>query len=246
MRYYVFYTLLFTQMVSCHAPELPLIPLANDISSVAKQDQFTFIVLDKKAADSFFVHYKPVDINNRLLKKEFAGLLQEATSKPFNTQNNNDSFYTFSTAPSVSDYKSVAFELKATLDTGGIKYLPGSLDYLFFYTCLPQPFKYKWVQSLLGNFKFGTTFFSLLRSNSKTLDSIIYGDIGYWNKDLEELWEGLIFNEITPSMANSIKKDIISNRLFDNGMFVRDRAIFISFLNKVISGEWRLMLIDWG
>jgi hypothetical protein len=211
------------------------------------QDQFTFLVFKKNAVDNFFRKYKPLRFSNKILIQAFRdSLLSQKFEIGRVDENHAEAFAKNTKQFGMSDFNLAKNVLNATLNNEGNKYFPGSLDYLFFYECLPQKFKYKWPQSTLGHFEFNSTFFALLRDKSKELDNLIYGEIGFWDKNIQMIFGEYTFNEITPEIAKNIKYTIISDKVFNDPRFASDRANFLEFLDNTITKEWRLILIDWN
>lgn len=210
------------------------------------QTQFTFVVFDRSAVDSFFAKYKPLSLKNDTLKRALQASLVD---QHFNENKKAEIYvrqFSSNTEPlDTSSFNLAINVLKATMVEDGEEYFSGSLDYLFFYECLPQKFKYKWSQSTLGHFEFNASFFALLRDKSKELDDLIYGNEGYWAEDMKTRFKEHIFNEITPDMARKIKNTIMNDASFNDKRYATDRANFIEFLDRTISKEWRLLLIDW-
>jgi len=210
------------------------------------QTQFTFLVFDKSAVDTFFKTYQPFHFRNEKLKKAFADSLLvqnfdyvqmarfEKETKEFST--NTDQ-------PDTSDFNLAINVLKATLENSGAKYFSGSLHYLFFYDCLPLKFKHKWTQSTLGHFEFNASFFALLRDKSKELDDLIYGNIGQWDEDIKSIFGEYIFNEINSETANKIRSTILNDTAFNDERFSTDKANFLEFLGKTVNKEWGLFLL---
>jgi hypothetical protein len=245
---YFFYILLFVLVASCGAHKQQLNAATGNAAPGITQDKFGFIVIDKKSCDSFFAQNKPLNIHNQRLTEHFKALREEVsnTSAQAIKQSINDSFSYNTRVQDTGDFKQAAKVLSAALDTGGAKYFYDATQYLFFYSCLPREFAYKWPQTILGDFRFDADLFALLRTNSKTFDDLIYGNKGYWDRNFEALLGEFVFNEITVESAIEIKKNITGNSIFNKANFAADKTVFLKFLDKVISGEWRLLLLDWN
>jgi hypothetical protein len=208
------------------------------------QDQFTFLVFDKSKVDTFMSKYEPLKFSNPSIKQDLIKLTEVEFND--NTKTNLPSFINNSKTLDTSDFHLAMNVIKATYDNDGEKYFDGSLNYLFFYNCLPDNLQDKWIQTWLGDFRFNTTFFSILRDKSEIIDKLIYGEIGVRDEKLLPIFEEHIFNEITSDQAKQIKQLIINDKSFDDSRFRTDRDNFIYFLDKTINNEWRLLLTDWN
>lgn len=135
------------------------------------QDQFTFLVFDKSKVDTFMSKYEPLKFSNPVIKQDLIKLTEVKFNN--NTKTNFRSFINNSKTPETSDFHLAMNVIKATYDNDGEKYFDGSLNYLFFYNCLPDSFQNKWIQTWLGDFRFNTTFFSVLRDKSEIIDKLI-------------------------------------------------------------------------
>lgn len=245
LRHLISYTILLTSIFACGQARKPNMNEQRVYHNL-NQTQFTFVVFDRSAVDSFFAKYKPLSLKNETLKRSLQASLLDQHFNENKKEEVNVRHFAGNTEPlDTSSFNLAINVLKATLEEGGEEYFSGSLHYLFFYECLPQKFKYKWSQSTLGHFEFNASFFALLRDKSKELDDLIYGNEGYWAEDMKTLFSEYIFNEITPDMARKIKNTITEDVSFDDNRFATDRANFIEFLDRTISKEWRLVLIDW-
>lgn len=216
---------------------------------ISNQTQFTFLVFDKSAVDTFFKSYKPLDFKNDKLKKAFTDSLLVQNfdyTQVVRFEQEIKEFSTNTDKPDTSDFNLAKNVLRATLENGGEKYFSGSLHYLFFHDCLPLKFKHKWTQSTLGHFEFNESFFALLRDKSKELDDIIYGNTGLWDDDIKSIFGEYIFNEINSETANKVRSTILNDTAFNDKRFSTDKAIFLEFLDKAVNKEWRLILIDWN
>lgn len=208
------------------------------------QDQFTFLVFDKSKVDTFMSKYEPLKFSNPVIKQELIKLTELIFDNK--TKTNFRSFINNSKTPDTSDFNLAMNVIKATYDKDGEKYFHGSISYSFFYNCLPESFQDKWTQTTLGDFRFNSTFFSILRDKSEIIDKMIYGEIGYWDDKLKTIFGEHIFNEITSDQAKRIKLIILNDKSFDDNRFRTDRDNFIYFLDKTINNEWRLLLTDWN
>jgi hypothetical protein len=208
------------------------------------QDQFTFLVFDKSKVDAFVSRYETLDYSNTIIKQDILSL------KNCNFDNSISSDYSSFTKnlkkPDTSDFNLAMSVIKATYDKNGEEYFHGSLDYLFFYHCLPNGLQNKWTQTISGDFRFNATFFAILRDKSEIVDKMIYGEIGHWDNKLKPIFGEHIFNEITPDKAKQIKELIEKDNSFNDLRFRVDRDNFIYFLDKTINNEWRLILTDWN
>lgn len=207
-----------------------------------KEYEFAFVVFDKLKVDTFFTKYTPVRITNKTLRKSIDAIAQQ----PIINAYPNVAFAKNTRQPTDDDYTLAANVLKAINGKDGDKYFSGAVGYLLFYECLPAEFHQKWVQVQLGDFKIDETFFKLLRKNCKLFDDLIYGNTGYWDKNLILVFEHEVFNEITPANAKTIKACITGNNIFNDVSFIRDKAMLISFLDNIILGKWRMLLLDWN
>ena len=205
------------------------------------EDHFGFLVFDKSQVDTFFEEYLPIQFQNVRIQKAFEKL-QKADTANFTT--GTLKFSTHTNEPTFSDYDLAIKVLRATNEKNGEKYFPGSVTYLFFFNCLPTQFHNKWTQTRLGDFEFNVTFFNLLRTKCQVFDKHIYGDTGYWDKSIQQVFKHDIFNEITSENAQLIKNCISSDTAFNDDRLRTDKDNFILFLDKVIQNKWRLFLID--
>lgn len=206
------------------------------------EDKFTFLVFDKAKVDTFLSKFEPLKYSNAALKQELI-LLSKIKLDTSSTAHIN-SFIKNTTSPDSSDYKLAIDVINATYNKDGEEYFQGSLNYLFFYNCLPTEFKIKWTQTWLGDFQFNSHFFEILRKKSEIIDKIIYGEISQHDSQLLPIFEGFIFNEINSEQAQQIKQLIENDKSFDDPRFKTDRDNFIYFLDKTSKNEWRLILKD--
>lgn len=208
------------------------------------QEQFTFLVFDKSKVDTFILRYEPLNYSNTVIRQDILSL----TKINFDNSISKDysSFIKNSKLLDSSDFNQAMDVIKAAYGQNGEEYFHGSLEYLFFYKCLPLGFQNKWTQTISGDFRFNATFFAILRDKSEVIDKMIYEEIGHWDSKLKPIFGEHIFNEITPDKAKQIKEIIVTDKSFDDFRFKTDRDNFIYFLDKTISGEWRLILTDWN
>lgn len=212
------------------------------------QTQFTFLVFDKSAVDTFFNSYEPLNFGNENLKKAFINTLLIQNFEDTTIEKLEKEISEFS--PNTDKPDTGSFELakdviKLSLEKESDKYFSASLNYLFFYNCLPLKFRHKWTQTTLGHFEFNASFFALLRDKSKEIDDLIYGNTGQWDDDLRIIFGEYIFNEINSETANKIRSTILKDTAFNDKFFSKDKANFLEFLDKTVYKEWRLVLIDW-
>lgn len=208
----------------------------------AKEDEFSFVVFDKAKLDTFFKKYNPIQANNNAIRKSFETMAKEANS-PISP----DSLHIRNTRQPTTDDYALAIKILSSLKgKDNSQYFNDGVNYLLFYECLPAEFHQKWPQTQLGDYEVNATFFKLLRENCKAFNDIIYGNTGYWDKNLVANFQYEVFNEITPMTAEAIKACITGNKVFDDISFHQDKAMFISFLDKVIMGKWRMLLLDWN
>ncbi len=205
------------------------------------EDSFGFLVFDRSLVDSFFKNYSPIKYKNDKLKNAVTKLLNLDTPILLTGKN---TFVKHSEEPEFSDYELATDVLEAINEKDGEKYFEACVNYLFFFDCLPNEFRYKWVQTQSGDFEFNATFFNYLRTQCALFDKIIYGQIGTWDKHVDSVFKHRIFNEITAENAVAIKGTILSDPIFNDLRFKADKENFISFLDKTAKKEWRLFLFD--
>ena len=247
MKVHITHIIFFIFLTSCWNIKQPEINLEKEYAD-SNQTQFTFLVFEKLAVDSFMKLYSPLLYDNEKLKKAIADslLIQRFdTGKIRMAEYNIARFLSNTKKPDTSMFNLAMRVIRTTSQEEGKNYFSDNLGYFFFYNCLPVKFKHKWFQTTLGHFEFNAAFFALLRERSKELDSLIYGDIGCWNKDMLALFDGYIFNEITPEVAGKIKNTILQDDAFNNILFSQDKINLLEFLDKTIEGDWRLIMIDW-
>ena len=204
------------------------------------EDKFGFLIFDGEKVDTFFKEYSPIQFKNDKLDSSFRKLL----NTDFTFEADRIKFNKHTRSPNASDYELAKNVLTATTDKDGEKYFGSSLNYLFFFECLPDEFQKKWTQTSLGDFEFNVTFFNLLRTKCKVFDDHIYGSIGYWDKDIKTVFQDRIYNEITASKAKLIKDCINQHTAFKDKRLQPDKDNFVLFLDLVINKSWRLFLID--
>jgi hypothetical protein len=205
------------------------------------EDKFGFLVFDKLQVDTFFLNYSPIEFNNGRLREACNNLLN------FGTINKESKIVDFSRntrVPTSSDYELASDVLRATNEKDGEKYFYGSVKYLFFFNCLPNKFRYKWSQTLLGDFEFNVTFFNLIRTHCKVFDKTIYGDTGYCDENIQSVFEYDVLSEISVENARVIKDCIVNDAAFSDARIKSDKENFIMFLDKVVQKQWRLFLLD--
>jgi hypothetical protein len=205
------------------------------------EDHFGFLIFDKAKIDTFFKEYSPIQSQNEKVKSGFTQLQKADTNIPVVDTLNWDKH---SDNPKPSDYELAKSVLKATNEKDGEQYFQGSIAYLFFFDCLPKEFQYKWVQTRLGDFEFNVTFFNRLRTKCKVFDKIIYGETGYWDKNIQSVFIHDIFNEINKENALQIKECILQDTAFSDTRLKADKDNFIMFLDMAIQDKWRLFLTD--
>jgi len=206
------------------------------------EDKFTFLVFDKSKVDTFNTKFKPLEFSNDLIKQELVSLTKIETDS--NSASNLFSFTKNSKNPDTLDFNLALNVINATINNQGKEYFNASLEYLFFYNCLPDSLQYKWAQSNLGDFSFNVTFFSILRDKSDIINKLIYREIPHQDEKSFPIFKEQIYNEITSDQAKQIKQLILGDIRFDDSRFRTDRDNFIFFLDKTIYNEWRLLLVD--
>lgn len=211
------------------------------------QDKFGFLVLDAAKVDTFMQSYQPLIISNPDIG---VGLREKLVDLRFN-QKELDSldqrvkrFHMHTLKPNKVDFDLAKTVINASLKPTGEEYFDGSLQYLFYHDCLPSEFAYKWYQ-LMHRFQFGLGFFNEFRRRSKEFDDLMYGHIEFQDDVLLPiLGDHLYFNEITPQVARKLQQTILDNPVFKARDMKQDRANFLFFLNQVITGKWRLIILD--
>jgi hypothetical protein len=231
--------------VSCK-PVNPPFPVCDNGYYNVNQTQFTFLVFDKSSVDTFFLTNDSLIYKNEKLRKEIVdSLTSQVFAKLQLEEYGNMQPYTSNTDKLDSSYFDLAANVIEEATKGDNEYFSAAVQYLFFYKCLPAKFKYKWFQTSLGHFSFNANFFALLRDKSKELDDLIYGNTGYWDKELQQVLKLNIYNEITAETAGKIRQTIVTDSSFNDKKFELDRINFLEFLDKTIANEWRLILVDW-
>lgn len=205
------------------------------------EDHFGFLVFDKAKIDTFFNVYLPIQLQNDKLKNAFTQLQGDDTNSLIS---NSLDWSSHTDQPKQSDYELAKNVFKAFNEKDDEKYFHESLTYLFFFDCLPDYFQNKWAQKRLGDFEFNVSFFNRLRTQCKVFDKIIYGEIGYWDKNIQFIFKHDIFNEINRENAEIIKKCIVQDTAFNDNRLKADKSNFLMFLEMVVQNKWRLFLID--
>lgn len=77
-----------------------------------------------------------------------------------------------------------------------------------------------------------------------TVSSHIYGDSGYWDKNIQVVFNEEVYNEITADKAKLIRDCIDQDKAFNDKRLQQDKDDFIYFLNQAVVEKWRLFLID--
>jgi hypothetical protein len=204
------------------------------------EDKFGFLVFDRQKVDNFFKEYLPLNANKDKLDSIFIKLLLADTTFPTTSIR----FSKHTSSPNSSDYQLAKNVLTATSEQGGEKYFGSSVNYLFFFKSLPDQFQNKWTQTSFGDFKINVTFLNLLRTKCKVFDDHIYGNTGYWDKNIQTVFVGENLNEVTADKAKLLKDCINHNAAFNDERLQPDKDNFIFFLDRVIEEKWRLFLTD--
>lgn len=204
------------------------------------EDKFGFLVLDKERVDSFFVRYPGLSFQDTKLQKAFKELLRVDT----NFKRGDDRF-TRHISPPASFDKQLAMEvLQSTVTEGKEEYFAESLNYLFFYKCLPDAFKANWPQVQLGDLQFNVTFFNLLRVKCEAFEKHIVMESGYWDENIKKVFGEENYNEFTVDKAQLIRDCIRSDTAFADTRLQPDKDNFTFILDQVIARKWRLLLMD--
>ena len=246
MRHIITTLLFILQICSCGQIGPPPTRPAKGVFYKNNELQFAFLVFDKAKVDSFMQNHSPLVFNNPKIQQELTRLSNLKFDQNYISiqQSKIASFSKNTTGPDISDFGLATDVIKLNLKKNGGEDFVGSLNYLFFYDCLPGKFQHKWSQTSLGDFNFNTTFFSLLREKCIIIDNLIYSEISNRDEKSDPIFGESIFNEITPEEAKQVKLTITTDRSFDDVRFKTDRDNFIEFLDKTINNEWRLILID--
>lgn len=205
------------------------------------EDKFGFLVFDSKKVDSFFRHYNQLEPQSKELVNAFEKL-SEASGMEIDT-NSEKKYAKHTDKPDSSDFVLAISLLKAAKDSSAEYFFP-NLVHLFFFQCLPNEFRYKWVQDVSGDFEFNVTFFNLLRTTCKTFEDHVYGSQGFWDENLGKVFGEFFINEITAQKAKDITACINQTESFSDGRLHADKEHFLAFLHNVIAGKWRLFLYD--
>ncbi|AXY78126.1 hypothetical protein D3H65_30845 [Paraflavitalea soli] len=204
------------------------------------EDKFGFLVFDKERVDSFFRQYPELNFQSDKLQKAFKGLLRVDT----NFRRGDDRF-TRHISPPASFDKQLAFELlEATVGQHKEEYFTGSLNYLFFYKCLPDTFKANWPQVQLGDLQFNVTFFNLLRVRCEAFEKQIVMDSVYWDENIKKVFGEETYNEFTVDKVQLISHCIRTDTAFADPRLQPDKDNFLYILDQVIARKWRLILMD--
>lgn len=212
------------------------------------QDQFTFIVLDKKSCDSFNRKYAPLTFQNASIINAFRDTLLNLPFLPEADSTIPKSLFNYSnntTMPDTNSFSLAHEVINAVVQHNKNDYFQPSLQYLFFYECLPTEIKYKWHQTVLGGFEFNTTFFNRLRLCDTTFDKLCYGES--WNVDpqLSPGFAGFTYNEISVMNAKSMKTVIETDTAFGDPRMSYDKEVFLPILDSVANNKWRLIILNW-
>lgn len=204
------------------------------------EDKFGFLVFDKERVDTFFVHYPGLSFQDEKLQKAFKDLLRIDT----NFKRGDDRF-TRHISPPVSFDKQLAMEvLQSTTKQHEEQYFTSSLNYLFFYKCLPDVFKANWPQVQLGDLQFNVTFFNLLRVRCEAFNNHIEMGAGYWDENIKKVFGEETYNEFTVDKVQLIRDCIKSDTAFADTRLQPDKDNFLFILDQVIARKWRLLLMD--
>ncbi|RPD43403.1 hypothetical protein [Paracnuella aquatica] len=201
------------------------------------QTQFTFLIFDRASVEKFSSDFTIDDLRELTLLADFDSLKRKESSF---------SEYSDNTALIDSTNVSLAKSILSSVQSGDAKYAGAARSYFLFSKWLPEQFKYKWVQTEGGHFEFEANFFANLRDESSELDKLIYGEKGFWPKEWKALLDGHIYNELNKESAVRIKKTLAESDKLKGPQYHRDKEILLAFLDKVISGDWRMVLLDWG
>lgn len=227
---------------SCFIPPDKPVNFSSDYYN-GNEDQFTFLIFDKSNCDSFLIEYAPLNNGNMVMRDSIRSILlgiafeQEADSSIFKTLTN----YTSNTeSPDNNSYILAQTVIDSSIANWKSDYFGASLSYLFYYKCLPHELRYKWHQTTLGNFTFNVTFFNRLRQNNHDFDAICYGEKQNQDSRLAPIFREYISNEISVDDAASMKSTIETNSVFNDDRFKNDKMLFLTILNQVAEGKWRM------
>jgi hypothetical protein len=230
--------ILSVTIVSC-GEQKPFVEHAASEYAANNEDKFGFLVFEKNQADSFVQKYSPLRLDNSRLDNSYKNLLQVNSS--FNA--NEKKFDKHSIPAEESDLTLARQVLNAALgDTE--EYFNASLQYLFFYECLPAVFQHKWTQTYGGDLQFNVTFFNLLRVKCKEFEAHVTNDSFHWDKNMAAVFAEQQFNEISSENAALIKDCIDKDPAFSDNKLQPDKDNFIFFLDQVIAKKWRLFIVD--
>jgi hypothetical protein len=205
------------------------------------EDKFSFLVFDTKSVDSFFIKYTQLEPKNQVLTNAFLQLAKIPGAAIDSEMAEKWAKHT--DRPDSSD-SALAFELLDVKRSNNEQYFIPNLLHLFFYECLPEEFRYKWVQDVSGGFEFNVSFFTLLRTQCKTFNEHIFGSQGFWDENIRKVLDEFVMNEITAQKAKEIKGCINQAEAFNDRRLRADKEHLLEFLDKVIEGKWRLFLYD--
>jgi hypothetical protein len=205
-----------------------------------QEDKFGFLILDKERVDSFFGQYPDLSFQNEKLHKGFKALLKVDT----NFKRGDDRF-TRHISPSISIDRQLAMEiLQSTAIQQQADNFTGSLNYLFFYKCLPDAFKANWFQVQLGDLQFNVTFFNLLRTRCAAFEKHIVLESAYYDENIKKVFGEEAYNEFTADKVQLISDCIRSDTAFADARLQPDKDNFLYMLDQVIARKWRLLLMD--
>lgn len=205
------------------------------------EDKFSFLVFDIEKVDSFFQKHNRLEPNSEELTNSF---LQLTKTSEMSADSAAEKKYSKHTKKPDSSDSALAFELLKVAKSNSREYFFPNLLHLFFYECLPEEFKNKWVQDVSGDFEFNVTFFNLLRTQCKAFNEHIFGSQGYWDESIRKVFGEFVINEITAQKAKEIKACINKAEVFNDSRLQADKQHFLEFLDNVIAGKWRLFLYD--
>lgn len=203
------------------------------------QTQFTFLAFDAASMQRW-------NAGASISKESLASLLALGDFDSLKATERSLASYNLNTQSIAKSDVTLARSILQSAMNGEKKYVGEARQYLYYYNWLPKEFSAKWVQTEKGHFEFDATFFAELRDASTELDQLIYGTKGHWPAEWKLILEGHIYNEITPESAMSIRKSLLESKSLQAETFKQDRTLLLQLLNKVIAGEWRLLLLDWG
>ncbi len=204
------------------------------------EDKFGFLVFDKERVDSFFVFYRGMSFENGRLQTAFKQLLRIDT----NFKRGDDRFTRHISPPASFDKLLAMQVLQETIIQRNEEYFPESLNYLFFYKCLPDAFKANWPQVQLGDLQFNVTFFNLLRVKCDAFEKHIVMESAYFDENIKKVFGEETYNEFTVDKVQLIRDCIKSDTAFADTRLQPDKDNFLFILDQVIARKWRLLLMD--